>query len=358
MAEFESKVYEITVEEHPNADAIELACVGDYRSIIQKNVFTSGDLAAYIPEGAVVPEDVIQELGLEGRLAGKKKDRVKAIKLRGVVSQGLIYPITGKRFEGHTLQKGEDVTELLGLVKYEPPIPTQLSGQVTPAFGATIKYDIENIKKYPDVIQPGENVVITEKLHGTFVLLGLHPVHGAIVSSKGISAGGLIFKMNEENDKNLYIKIWKQYADQVTTLRGLMGVDNKTPFYVLGEIFGKGVQDLHYGSETPTFSVFDVYVGHPGQGHYVNAMNVLNAVGVLHDAPIFRYVPILYVGPFSKEVVQRCTNGNTNWSDVKQIREGCVIRMSEERYDPELGRVILKSVSDDYLLRKGGTEYN
>ena len=79
MATFESRVYAIGVEEHPNADRLELAAVGDFRCVVAKGEFQSGDLAAYIPEGAVCPDWVIAELGLEGRLAGSKHNRVKAV---------------------------------------------------------------------------------------------------------------------------------------------------------------------------------------------------------------------------------------------------------------------------------------
>lgn len=44
MATFEAKVYRLTIEEHPNADALELAVVGDYRSIVRKGQFKTGDL--------------------------------------------------------------------------------------------------------------------------------------------------------------------------------------------------------------------------------------------------------------------------------------------------------------------------
>ena len=77
------------MKEHPNADALEIAQIEDYMSLVQKGVYHTGDLVVYLPEASVVPQDVIEELGLEGRLAGKTKNRVKAIKLRGVLSQGL-----------------------------------------------------------------------------------------------------------------------------------------------------------------------------------------------------------------------------------------------------------------------------
>ncbi len=170
MADFEAKVYELTIEEHPNADVLEIARVGDYRSIVGKGQFKTGDLGVYIPEQAVCPSWLIRALGLEGRLAGKAKDRVKAIKLRGVLSQGLIYPVisetddynthietfgiledigdevTDKYVKRFGVDIGSDVTEELGLVKFEPTIPASMSGEVQGASGYTMKFDIENIK--------------------------------------------------------------------------------------------------------------------------------------------------------------------------------------------------------------------
>lgn len=99
MAEFETKVYKLTIEEHPNADRLELARVGDYHSIVLKDQFKTGDLGVYIPTGAIVPEWLIKRLGLwddekeKGKLAGKDGNRVKEIRLRGQLSEGLIYPV-------------------------------------------------------------------------------------------------------------------------------------------------------------------------------------------------------------------------------------------------------------------------
>jgi RNA ligase (TIGR02306 family) len=70
MATFEVKVLPVKIETHPNADALEVARIGDFRAIVRKGDFGNGDHVAYIPEGAVVPADVLEEMGLTGRLAG------------------------------------------------------------------------------------------------------------------------------------------------------------------------------------------------------------------------------------------------------------------------------------------------
>lgn len=401
MAEFEAKVYKLTIEEHPNADVLEIARVGDYMSLVRKGQFKTGDLGVYIPEQAVLPSWLISALGLEGRLAGKAKNRVKAIKLRGVLSQGLIYPVrqvlahqtnTGNPVDFLGLDQiwvldyqdelgplerrvleGNDVTELLDITKYEPVIPTSMSGEVQKAFGLTLKYDIENIKKYPDILVTGEEVVITEKIHGTWCCFGYHPdIEGDIVTSKGLSAQGLIFKINEENlNKNLYVTTLAgtcvrdgKSGNLVAQAKRILG--NVEPFFMLGEIFGPGVQDLHYGTQK-AFRLFDVYVGPLVGGHYLNDQEIRQFIGDF--APVYELtrVPVLYKGPYSKQIVDELTDGEETVSSATDVieaggmhmREGIVITPTVERRDVEIGRVILKSVSEKYLLRRGSTtEYN
>src|SRR5271157_4752913 len=94
MSTFEAKVYRLTIEPHPNADKLELAVVGDYRAIVGKGQFMTGDYGVYIQEASIVPDWLIEKLGLVGKLAGPQHNRVKAMKLRSILSQGLVYPVT------------------------------------------------------------------------------------------------------------------------------------------------------------------------------------------------------------------------------------------------------------------------
>lgn len=369
MATFECKVYKLTIETHNNADALELAVVGDYRSIVMKGAFKTGDLGVYIPEAAVVPEWLIVQLGLEGRLAGKAQNRVKAIKLRGVLSQGLIVPVPSRSLMGKVMpaletpgtvygvKEGDVVTDKLEITKYEPVIPSCMDGEVVSAFGFTIKYDIENIKRFPNAISENTLVSITEKIHGTWVCFGWHPDVGQIITSKGLSDKGLIFKDTEANDANLYIRALRELAfeDESTILDRAISFFNDKPVYLLGEIFGRGVQDLHYGNLKPIFRLFDIYIGTPSEGYYVDPDKVIEYAEFME----IDTVPTLYRGPFSKEIVDNLTNGREAVSGKESnLREGIVIRPLTEFRDPEIGRVILKSVSEKYLLRKDGTEFN
>ena len=348
---FESRVHELRIEPHPNADRLELAAIGGFRCVVGKDSYADGDLAAYIPEGAICPEWLIAELGLEGKLAGSKKNRVKAVQLRGSLSQGLVYPVRDGMIRGRQVAEGDDVTELLELVKYEPPIPISMQGEVRAVHGATLKYDIEDFKKYPEEFREGEPVVMTEKLHGTWCCLGRHAEQGPIVTSKGMSDKGLALLLDDANRNNLYVRTWSAHQEAFESARARIAADGQS-CYVLGEVYGRGVQDLHYGQPNPSFAVFDAYVGEPGTGRYLNPDELAETL-----SDLFPLVPELYRGPFSRAKLQEFTDGATTLGGA-HVREGVVVKPAAERVSHEFGRVILKSVSGKYLTRKGGTEFN
>lgn len=355
MRAFSVTVHRLTIEPHPDADLLELACIGGYRSIVPKGAFRTGDLAAYIPEGAVVPDAVQAAMGVQGKLAGKEMNRVKAIRLRGVLSQGLVLAANSDWAEG------QDVAETLGITKYVPPVPVHMAGEVYPLeAGLALKYDIENFKRHPQVIRTDEPVVMTEKLHGTFMAFVVLPQAMAgerheegifLISRKGLLEQGLALKHNEANANNLYLRAARQYGLYDRLRRFSYAITE--PLYLMGEVYGD-VQDLKYGHKKGEvgFRVFDMCMG---RDHFLN------------DAQLDQFcrhlglnrVPVLYRGPFSQETLMRHTEGRETVSGGGfNIREGVVVRPLKERCDPILGRVILKSVSQAYSLRKNGTELN
>lgn len=362
MSTFAVHVVRVAIEPHENADALEIARIGDYRAVVRKGEFKTGDLVAYVPEGSLVGEALLDEMGLRGKLAGKDGNRVKAIKLRGVLSQGLVYPARAGWSEG------QEVSAELGVRKWEPPPPPAHMNGVCYAAGPErcMKYDIENFKAYPEVLQVGELVVFTEKVHGTWCQVGYMPAalageHGhLVVSSKGLSSKGLAFLPDApDNAANLYLRAARTLEiDRRLAEVFVADLAADRPVFVLGEIFGAGVQDLGYGARADGevgFRVFDIYVGRPGGGAYLSDEPLSAACERLGLAR----VPVLYRGPFSREVMLAHTDGKeTITGKGLHIREGIVMRPAVERRDPLLGRVQLKSVSEKYLLRANATEYN
>ncbi|WP_367324284.1 RNA ligase (ATP) [Streptomyces sp. HUAS ZL42] len=344
----------LTVHEHPNADALELAQVGLYRAVVAKGAYRTGDAAVYIPEQSVLPDELIEELGLTGRLAGSRSDRVKAVRLRGELSQGIV--CRPKALADVDLLRaaaeGTDFAERLGITKWVPPIPPTMSGEVEPAPDLLPWVDIENIQRYPGIFTPGEAVVLTEKLHGSACLLTYLADTGRVyVSSKGFGAKSLALK---EDPRNLYWRAVRGHgvAEAAARLAERLGARRVGIF---GEVYGAGVQDLTYGADgrrdTLGYAVFDVSADVDGQVRWLDAAGLLDG-----ELPL---VPRLFEGPYGIDRVLGIASGRETVSGRGlHLREGVVIRPVGERYSAVTGsRAIAKAVSPAYLTRKGGTEF-
>ncbi|WP_460063904.1 RNA ligase (ATP) [Streptomyces sp. YKOK-I1] len=347
----------LTVHEHPNADALELAQVGLYRAVVAKGAYRTGEAALYIPEQAVLPLELVEELGLSGRLAGSRSDRVKAVRLRGELSQGIVCR-PGALAEVDLLRaaaEGTDFAERLGIVKWVPPIPPTMSGDVEAAADLLPWVDIENIQRYPGIFEPGEPVVLTEKLHGSACLLTYVAGDKRVyVSSKGFGAKSLALT---EDPRNLYWRAVRGHgvAEAAARVAERLGARRVGVF---GEVFGAGVQDLTYGAdgrrETLGYAVFDVSVE---VGGVVRWLDTAEVTGLLEgELPL---VPRLFEGPYDSDAVLGIATGRETVSGRGlHLREGVVIRPAVERYSTVTGgRAIAKAVSGAYLTRKGGTEY-
>jgi RNA ligase (TIGR02306 family) len=344
----------LTVHEHPNADALELAQVGLYRAVVAKGAYRSGEAAVYIPEQSVLPPSLIEELGLTGRLAGGNADRVKAVRLRGELSQGIVCRPSALADVDlvRAAADGTDFAERLGITKWVPPIPPSMSGDVESAPELLPWVDIENIQRYPEIFAAGEPVVLTEKLHGSACLVTYVADESRVhVSSKGFGAKSLALK---EDPRNLY---WRavhghrvpEAAARVAERLGARRVG------IFGEVYGAGVQDLTYGAdgrrESLGYAVFDVAAEIDGSVRWLDAAELVGGALPL--------VPRLYEGPYDSARVLEIASGRETVSGRElHPREGVVIRPAVERYSPVTGgRAIAKAVSPAYLTRKGGTEY-
>ena len=121
------------------ADMIVLAVVDGWKCVVKKDEFEAGDTAVYCEIDSFLPVrsefEFLRKSSFK-RMEDKEGFRLRTVKLRGQISQGLLLPIT---VLDRDVKIGEDVTEELGIEKYEAPIPTCLSGQVVGPFPATVK---------------------------------------------------------------------------------------------------------------------------------------------------------------------------------------------------------------------------
>ena len=385
MSDFAVEVVRIVdpVEDHPNADRLSIIKIGGYVCISGKlddgsHRYKQGDLVAYVPEGAILPDWLMKRDGYWDNVKDKPAfKRVKAKKLRGVFSQGLLVKIN-ESFNTHIAEysvdvengvyellltpissnetiEGMDVSEILGITKYEPVVPATMMGQMGALYGVTKKYDFESIQKKMDLFVPGENVFVTEKLHGTNIQIGRVPGLSLedsgdwYVTSKGLGARGFNLKINAENKDNLYVKMFYQLqeAGMMDRVVSLFGPDVSVRFF--GEVFGKGVQDLDYGLDHVQVAFFDIMVNdeYLSPDQFVDVCEKLN----------IPMVPILYTGDYNQQVMEHLRDGKDTITG-KHMREGIVMKPFGNPNDHRGNRRIAKWVSADYLLRANGTEFN
>jgi RNA ligase (TIGR02306 family) len=377
MSTFEVLVRTVDdVIDHPNADRLSIVKILGYEAITNKledgsHRFVKGEPVVYVPESAVIPVHVLKERGYwdeakdKGMLAGKDGTRVKAIRLRSILSQGLVWKVesdeTGDLFVDSCLRMqevnvGDAVAEFFGITKYEPPIPTSMSGEVIAAHEFSVNFDIENEQNFPGFLD-NDIVEATEKLHGTCARISfragverpeLFGKGGVAISSKGLGAKGLVFKNNESSAHNLYVRsfVGLGLVEAIESLGTLFNSD----IDLFGEIFGRGVQDLHYGQATPTFRAFDIMIN----GRFADPdtrVSLFKSLGV-------EQVPVLYRGKWDRDALVAVRDGKTTLGEGN-VREGVVVTacgdQAKRAYMNHNLRPMLKMINPDYLTRKGET---
>ena len=239
----------ISIDPHPNADTLEIAKVLGWHVIIKKGEFKSGDEIVYIEVDSVLPKKP------EFEFLSKYNYRVKTIKLRGVISQGIVFPksIIGKDIMNN-YHEGDDVTDLLNIIKYEPPISANLTGEVLGKFPSFIpKTDEDRITSNPELFyvykdNPG---YITEKVDGSSVTYYMHE------GKFGMCSRNLELKYDLVNKNNIIYK----YAVENNIEERLKNfcTKNKIDIAIQGEMLGEKIQGNKYKLKGNKFLVFSVY---------------------------------------------------------------------------------------------------
>ena len=314
------------IHDHPNADRMGIVDVWGYQVCANLADWNVGDLAAYIPPDSIVP-DTEQFAWLGGH------NRIRAKKLRGVVSYGLLTPAP----EGAKV--GDDVAEELGITHYEPEVksvfrtskgPSETAAEPPPGYWT--KYDLDSFQRYHLQFNTGEKVQITEKIHGT---------QAKMCYRDGKFYVGSKNEWRVEDPNCLY---WRAFY-----CNKMIGVFlKKNPDMTLyGEIVPcqkVGGEWFDYGcsQQEPWFFIFDLAVN----GVFMDANKARSYAGggltwvpLVHREFKYDFDEIMYLskGP-------SLTQGN-------HIREGIVIKPIQERVN-RYGRVIFKLVSSDYLEMK------
>jgi RNA ligase (TIGR02306 family) len=242
----------------PEADAIERATIRGWNVVVKKGEHQVGELVVYCEIDSLMPERP------EFEFLRSRGFRIRTIKLRGQVSQGIIFPLSiipdltifadgTTMANGEYIVEGTDVTDLLSITKYDPPIPAELSGQVLGNFPShSIKTDEERIQNLIDHYEDyrKEEWIATEKVDGTSMT--------AFIFNNifGISSRNLELK---ETDSNTFWKVAREIKLE-EKMRKIMEAYNLEALTLQGELLGEGIQKNKYkikGQKVLWFRAFD-----------------------------------------------------------------------------------------------------
>ncbi|GAF81631.1 unnamed protein product, partial [marine sediment metagenome] len=366
---------------------LDIATVKGWNCVVGKDSIKVGDLVVYItPDDAVLPHKLMEILFNNTKISAPSNGRIRTIKIRGAISQGLIitenqlkdfYPEIKKRFV-----VGSIMDEYLEITKYEPkeksPYSTRggnqtFKKQINPNFR---KYtDINHLKNYPDIFRPDEYIVITEKIHGTNFRAGYVPIHHytgwkkwlkkirSWIDKKNFKYPGYEFvfgshniQLQEKNKnnrkkrksmkkyfkKNVYECIVEQYK-----LRDILAPDE----VIYGEIYGANIQKKYqYGlTDSIALAIFDII-------HYKKWIDFENAFWRCIDLEL-QYVPILFKGYRNEIDFDEIVRGPSILCATQKIREGIVVQPYREKAG-YMGRMIFKYLNPDYLIKKGNSDWH
>ena len=232
------------------ADAIEVATVNGWEVVVKKGEFTPGEDVVYLEIDSWVPHQLAPFLskGKEPReFENIKGERLRTVKLRGQVSQGLILPLTvlGEEYSDSNL------TEFLGIVKWEKPLAANLAGVAkgnfpTHLFPKTDQNRVQNLSRQFPIKSHHGNFEITEKLDGSSMTVYLHD------QTFGVCSRNLDLKETEGNS------FWEVARKLDIESKMLQHGDNLA---IQGELVGSGVQGNKYKfpDGKRDFFVFNVY---------------------------------------------------------------------------------------------------
>lgn len=330
------------------ADAIECATVLGWQVVVKKGEFSVGDVVVYVEIDSVLPERE------EFEFMRPRKFRVKTIRLRGQISQGIVFPIS--ILPDGTYEEEQEVTEILGIVKYEIPESNHHSNNSKPKgnFPSFIpKTDETRVQNLQKVLTryKGTPCYITEKLDGSSMTCYLKD--GVF----GVCSRNLDLLDVEGN------RFWEaaKSHDIEAKLRAMFAKTG-IEYAVQGELIGEGIQGNKYklkGTQFRIFNIFDIE-----RFAYVGLREFLS----FWDYFKFKAVPLIKgeyeLSDSIPDIVQMSVRKSLInpdvWAEGHDVwAEGIVVRPTVEKVDLEMsrglsnGRLSFKAINPEFLLKYG-----
>ena len=324
------------VDIHPNADLLDICTVGGWKCVTQRNQFSVGDLAVYCTIDSWIPTELAPFLskGKEPReYNGVRGERLRTVSLRKTVSQGLLLDRFVALDKVGEIHEGMDVSDLLNIVKYEPPVPACLAGKARGLFPSFIpKTDQERIQnlttELSNWVALGLTWELTEKLDGSSMTVYVN------ADDSGVCSRNLNLYDTEGNT------LW-QVAHRDNILMAIY--DSRRNLAIQGELIGEGIQGNLYKIQGQSFYVFDIYD--------IDTCKYLTPTERRDFCELYEllHVPVLCD---DKDLGIGTVEELLSWANDKSRlnpnvdREGIVFKSNEEE-------VSFKAISNSYLLKHG-----
>jgi RNA ligase (TIGR02306 family) len=333
----------------PNADAIEKVRVLGWWVVVKKGEFKPGDKVVYCEIDSLLPERAEFEFLRASSYKPAQADatgaellpsgfRIKTVKLRGQVSQGICFPLSILP-PGVAADEGADVTDALGIRKWEPPLPVGMGGRVKGPFpGFLSKTDETRVQVLEGVLarHRGRTFAVTEKLDGTSFTAFLRD------GEFGVCSRNMLLDTADESSILVRVATRLGLEERLRALAAARGFEPA----VQGEVIGPGVQKNKYALAEVTLRVFNVFD--------VSAYRFLDHADMLDAAREVGLEPVPQLGTVElnhtvDELV--ALSEGVSVLNAKAQREGVVLRPLTEAEDPDLGRLSFKAINPKFLLK-------
>ncbi len=328
----------IEINPIPDADAIEVAVVDGWKVVVKKDEFNVNDIVVYCEIDSWIPFDLAPFLskGKEPReYNGVKGERLKTVKLRGQISQGLILPIDVLSEVDYI--EGIDCSEYLNIQKYEPPVSAQIYGLIRGNFPSFVpKTDqerIQNLKKeLQQYIDKKYTFEVTEKLDGSSCTMYMKD------GDFGVCSRNLDLKYDENNT------FWKMVISYDVQDKLIELYGENVNIAIQGEVIGEGIQGNPYKLKGQKFFVFDIFDINSQKYFSSDDRIAMCETLKLSHVPILNVDYMIPEGFGVDDILQIAEdmselNINTN-------REGIVFKCIED------SSISFKSISNSFLLKQ------
>lgn len=298
------------------------------------NKYNAGDLAIYYEIDSFIPVtpqfEFLRKSSFK-KMGEREGFRLKTIKLKGQLSQGLLTPLP----VGFLVppKEGDDLTELLGIVKYEPPIPAELAGEIKGSFPSFIpKTDevrIQNFESEVGISIANERVYVTEKVDGTSFT--------CYVNKGEFGVCGRNWELKETQGNSL----WRM-ANKLNLREKLLSLNRNIAFQ--GELFGSGINGNWYKLNDHQLMFFTGYdIDNQKRLPFNELLNIFEELK-LSSVPVIDYVTTIPDGTQAEivEYMLMYAESNSHINEAVE-NEGIVVRGLEKEFS-------FKAISNKWLL--------